>query len=92
MVSKCVGRPISGLGFELVEFSEDIRDGDADFGVGDGEFDGRRLESTIGVCLIGTAAAGIDDPNGGYAHGEVIFDALLDFTHAVVAGEDFNAE
>ena len=41
---------------------------------------------------VGSAATGVDHPDGGDAHGEVVFDALLDIGHAVVPGEDFDAE
>ena len=49
-------------------------------------------QEAVGKGEEGFAAPGVDDPDGGDAHGEIVFDAFLDFGHAVFAGEDFDAE
>ena len=88
------GQEGTGLtaGGDVVEFAVKVGEEDMDGGAGNGEGLGGEGVQTVRVGGPGAAADGIDEPDAGYAGGDVIVDALLHVGEGIAGRENLDAE
>ena len=81
----------SVLSLQVVELGEEVVEGDADRGVGDGQGAVGRLLESFGGGDIDAALHGVDDPDDVSSHLQVVVHADLQVAEGVCGGEDFDA-